>query len=99
MSNLYNKYSFLFKPAFFIFCLLAGSWIVLRIEKLSPSDFGRYRSLFEREEKIIPREPGKTKLKKLVLDYKNGLIDSVMFETQMEEFFKYYSKSTRQENK
>lgn len=89
---MYNKYSFLFKPVFFIFCLLSGSWMVLKIEKLSPSDFGRHKSLFEKEENLLPGEPPETELKKLVFDYKNGLMDSVLFEMKLEEFFRRQKK-------
>lgn len=92
MGNTYDKYSFLFKPVFFIFCLLSGSWIVLKIEKLSPSDFGRYKSLFEKEDSILPDQQQKPRLKKLINDYKTGSVDSAMFETKLEEFFRHKKK-------
>lgn len=35
-----KNYSFLLKPLFFIACLLFSTWLVIKIEKISPSDFG-----------------------------------------------------------
>lgn len=84
--------AFLFKPVFFIFSLLCASWLVLKIEQLSPSDFGKYRSLFEsspapRQGKELP-DSKKKQLKKLVIDYKSGLLDSTLFDRKMDELFK-----------
>lgn len=42
-----KKYNFLFKPLFFIFSLVFATWLVLFIEKISPSDFGKYGHLFD----------------------------------------------------
>lgn len=58
-----KKYKFLFKPLFFIFSLLFASWMVLTIEKIRPSDFGKYESLF------------KSKANAAVPVYKNSQID------------------------
>jgi len=43
-----KKYKFLLKPIFFIINLLFATWLILKIEKLNPSDFGKYRSIFEK---------------------------------------------------
>jgi hypothetical protein len=51
-----KKYNFLFKPLFFIFSLVFATWLVLYIEKISPSDFGRYEYLFNSEPKPLPKE-------------------------------------------
>jgi len=42
-----KKYKFLLKPLFFICSLIFSCWLVLVIEQLSPSDFGKYESLFK----------------------------------------------------
>jgi len=35
-----KNYSFLFKPAFYIFSLVFATWMVIKIDSISPSDFG-----------------------------------------------------------
>jgi len=80
------RYKFLFKPLFFIFNLLFASWLVLKIEKLSPSDFGKHRSLFEGKPKPLAVHHIDTcrhvrgYLLNLCSDYKNGQInDSTLY--------------------
>ena len=96
-----RKYKFLFKPLFFIFSLLFATWLVIKIEKISPSDFGRYRSLFEKEVKPVPVRhsncneakcisSGKVALKILCMQYKQGIVDSSSLDKQLEIFFKNY---------
>lgn len=109
-NNGKGGFAFLFKPLFFIFSLLLGSWLVLKIEKLIPSDFGKYKSLFEKEDSLPGstrqvnrteegkvrekdtssgiRESQKAELKKLIFEYKNGVVDSILFEMKLDEFFK-----------
>ncbi len=41
-----KKYNFLFKPLFFISSLCFATWLVLYIERISPSDLGKYESIF-----------------------------------------------------
>lgn len=43
------KYWFLFKPVFFIISLLSGTYLILYIEKLKPSDLGSYGNIFEKK--------------------------------------------------
>lgn len=95
-----KKYKFILKPLFFIFSLLFTSWMVLKIEQLSPSDFGKYRSLFKtvsdtavvHPKKEIRLSVKKTKLfqkqylKTLCIDYKTGVIDSEKLDRQLELF-------------
>jgi hypothetical protein len=83
-----KKYTFLVKPVFFIFNLLFATWLVLKIEKLSPSDFGRYKSMFEHTEARPDKVPQYDKyyLKTLVEDYRSGKMDSTMFDLQLEKF-------------
>jgi hypothetical protein len=83
-----KKYKFLVKPVFFIFNLLFATWLVLKIEKLSPSDFGRYERLFEPAELRPDNIPlyDKYYLKKLAEDYRSGKIDSAMFDLQLDLF-------------
>jgi len=80
-----EKYKFLLKPAFFIFNLLFSTWLVFQIEKISPSDFGKYKSIFENPPKPIPVQK-KQELKKLCADYKAGLLDSAGLEQRLDKF-------------
>ncbi|HXB40645.1 MAG TPA: hypothetical protein VNZ49_08890 [Bacteroidia bacterium] len=82
-----KKYKFLFKPVFFILNLLFATWLVFRIEKITPSDFGRYRSLFEDQQPVIQHHTFNKKfLRKLCLDYKTGTLDSIKLEQELDEF-------------
>jgi hypothetical protein len=80
-----KKYKFLFKPVFFIFNLFFATWLVVQIEKVKPSDFGKYRHLFELPEKSSLKALQKQNLKKLCSDYKAGKLDSTQFEVQLEK--------------
>jgi hypothetical protein len=98
-----KKYTFLIKPTFFIFNLLFATWLVLKIEKLSPSDFGRYKSMFEHTEARPEKVPQYDKyyLKTLVEDYRSGKLDSAMFDLQLEKFIdaSVNKKSTAEKSK
>jgi hypothetical protein len=98
-----KKYNFLFKPIFFIASLVFATWLVLFIEKISPSDFGKYEYLFNSAPKPLPKETkiqdlltyGKQRqaiLKKICADYKAGLIDSTQLDQQLEKFLKSSEK-------
>lgn len=52
-----NKYSFLLKPLFFIFSLVFATWLTLFIERLQPSDFGKYEYIFSSEPKPVTKAP------------------------------------------
>jgi hypothetical protein len=93
-----KKYKFLFKPLFFIFSLLFASWMVLAIEKIRPSDFGKYKSLFEsntnKQSKVktanlyIKKKVNtftKRHIMKFCFDYKAGEIDSTQLDQQLEQ--------------
>jgi hypothetical protein len=82
-----KQYAFLFKPIFFIVNLVFATWLVLAIEQLEPSDFGQYKSFFEspaRPKKVFPEDKGK--LKKLAMDYKQGKIDEITLDKELEAF-------------
>lgn len=65
------------RPLFFIFNLIFATWIVFQIEAVSPSDFGKYRSLFEGPPAFTPEKMGEKQfLKKVCSDYKKGKLDS-----------------------
>ncbi len=81
-----KKYSFLLKPIFFIFNILFATWLTFKIEKITPTDFGRYRSLFEDEKPAVHFIDKKTYLKKICSDYKNNLIDSAALDLQLQLF-------------
>jgi hypothetical protein len=91
-----KNYNFLFKPFFFICSLLFATWLVFYIESISPSDLGRYESLFNNKQKSLSKEQkaqssityNKQCLKKICGDYKAGLIDSTTLDQQLEKFLK-----------
>jgi len=98
-----KKYKFLFKPLFFICSLIFSCWLVLIIEQISPSDFGKYESLFKtkthattaivKESAFIKKEEHQNKynkncIKKICLDYKAGLIDSTKLDEELEIILK-----------
>jgi hypothetical protein len=80
--------------------------MVLKIEQLRPSDFGKYRSLFKTAsdttgiypKKEIRSAVKKTKLfhkqylKNLCIDYKTGAIDSERLDHQLELFLDDFEK-------
>ena len=83
---------FIFKPLLFIFNLIFATWLVLEIEKLSPTDFGKYKSLFETPEPLSPEKLGdKVYLKRLCTEYKAGKLDS----TEVEELINRYLTSSK----
>jgi hypothetical protein len=81
-----KKYTFLVKPLFFIFSLLFATWLVLIIEKISPSDFGRHKSLFEGTPKPIVPIKNKQYLKNLFFKYNYGIIDSNELNNKLDFF-------------
>lgn len=83
-----KKYTFLFKPLFFILSLLFASWLVLRIEKLRPSDFGKERYFFEDEPVPTVAKYDEQYLKNLFLEYKFGIINSRQLDERLEFFLK-----------
>jgi hypothetical protein len=80
-----KKYKFLIKPLFFIFNLLFATWLVIKIEQLSPSDFGKFRSLFEKPEPVLKNVPvyDKYYILKLSEDYKKGILSKKLFEQEL----------------
>ena len=89
-----KEYKFLLKPTFFIFNLLFATWIVLKIEKISPSDMGKYESLFKKETQAVPPvvDNSKQQLKTLIINYKTGVIDSLTFENKLDGVLKSIRK-------
>jgi hypothetical protein len=94
-----KRYRFLFKPLFFIFSLLFACWMVLAIEKVRPSDFGKYSSLFEtnttpiiKGRELFKREKDnllkKNMILKLCSDYKIGKITTIQLNQRLEQILK-----------
>ncbi|MCE3225901.1 MAG: hypothetical protein K0S32_452 [Bacteroidetes bacterium] len=82
-----NKYSFLFKPVFFVFNLIFATWLVLAIEKIQPSDFGKYKSIFDKAPKPkTVTTNDKDYLKALFIKYKTGQLDSLNLEKELDKF-------------
>lgn len=82
-----KHYKFLAKPIFFIFNLVFATWLVLKIEKIKPSDFGEHKSIFSTAPKprIITRSD-KMVLKTLFLEFKYGLIDTAQLDKKLDQF-------------
>jgi hypothetical protein len=77
-----KEYKFLFKPLFYIFSLLLSSWMVLYINETNlPQQHGQIP--VASEEHLLG---DKNVLKKLISDYKNGHIDSVALDNQLDFF-------------
>jgi hypothetical protein len=91
-----KEYKFLLKPAFFIFNLLFASWLVLKIEKIKPSDLEKANSLFNNE---LKKSTGiiynKEFLKTLFHNYKAGKIDSITFDKELENFMQNMQPSLK----
>ena len=79
-----KNYSFLIKPAFFLFNLVFATWLVFKIEEISPSDFGKYKSLFEDPPGSIGYK--KKNLKRIIVDFKAGKLDSLQLERKIEKY-------------
>jgi hypothetical protein len=82
-----EKYGFLYKPVFFVVSLVFATWLVLRIEKLEPSDFGRYKEIFEsgpKKRRVSVKDlPW---LRDIARDYKSGKLDSVGLDSTLKNF-------------
>jgi hypothetical protein len=79
-----KKYTFLFKPIFFIFNLVFATWLVLKIEQIQPSDFGKYKSVFDTPTRQDRNKTKKEKLQKLLADYKSKKIDLAFLEQELQ---------------
>jgi hypothetical protein len=90
-----KEYKFLLKPAFFIFNLFFATWLVLKIEQVKPSDFGKYER-FLTPHQVVPAPAGNEKLllKTLLNSYKNGQLDSIHAEMKIEEILKTIKGNT-----
>jgi hypothetical protein len=82
-----KQYKFIFKPVFFIFNLIFATWLVLKIEKIKPSDFGEHKSIFSGAPKprVIQRSD-KMVLKTLFYEFKYGLIDTAQLNKKLDRF-------------
>lgn len=77
-----SHYNFLFKPIFFIISLLVGTYIVLWVEKVKPSDLGPCKNIFERSASLVNKRKlseqellvKKMNLKKTEEDFKRSRI-------------------------
>lgn len=82
-----GRFKFLAKPLFYIFSLLFSCWMVLQIERISPSDFGKYKSWFQQKptDQKHTAFPTNTALRDAYLQYKSGKTDSATFFRFIEE--------------
>jgi hypothetical protein len=87
-----KRYKFLIKPLFYIFSLTASSYLVIVIEKVSPSDFGKHQSIFVSSPnpaltgKLAKSDYTKEYLKNICFDYKYGIIDSSTLDARLSTF-------------
>lgn len=87
-----KEYKFLFKPVFYIFSLLFATWLVIKIEKISPSDFGDAKTdLIHKPNHLEIFQDNKKYLKNLFNVYKAGAIDS----TTLNEKLTFFLESTQ----
>jgi hypothetical protein len=88
-------YKFLLKPIFFIFNLLFACWLVLKIEKISPSDFGKRKFLFESAPKpnVVNYKDScihtNNYIKGLCSGYKSGKISGSQLYIELEKFLNH----------
>ena len=93
-----KNYTFIFKPLFFVFSLVFSTWMVLAIEKISPSDFGEYKTLFESQPSPMTKFSTHY-IQQLFLEHKNGIIDSVQLQHKLETFLGAIHKISSVNNK
>jgi len=84
MSTL-RKYKFLIKPVFFIFNLLFSTWLVFQIEKVRPSDFGKYRYWLEIPDRTPIDIARKRDIKKLCDEYKASHLASIQLQNKIDK--------------
>ena len=96
-----KKYTFLIRPLVFICSLVFATWLVFKIERLRPSDFGRYRAFLE-DPSLLKNKAGapwgkitdpvllnerKEYLKRLFSAHYEGKISDAELEKELNEFF------------
>lgn len=86
-----KNYTFVLKPLFFVCSLIFSTWMVLAIEKVSPSDFGEYKTLFEPQTTPMVKF-SKHYIKQLFLEHENGTIDSIQLEHKLDYFLSAIEK-------
>jgi hypothetical protein len=85
-----KKYKFLLKPLFFIFNLLFATFLVLTIEKIQPSDFGKHKRFFGSTSAVPGQEKRKLEIEKMCNDYKAGVIDSIQLDKRLDHCLNAY---------
>jgi hypothetical protein len=72
-----RKFRFIIKPVFYILSLVFATWLVITIEKVSPSDFNSSKDKTN-EKMVVPPEIQQDKifLENLCKAYRAGTIDS-----------------------
>ena|ERR1041385_30146 len=94
-----TEYKFLLKPLFFIFNLIFATWLVLKIEQVQPSDFGRYRSIFESKAQLNPEKLQQKKyLENIFSQYKHGALDSLQVAAKLEKYLLTPSIASQKQN-
>jgi len=82
-----NNYKFLRKPFFFLFNLLFATWLVLKIEQIKPTDFGRNRNFFEpAPQPRIVTIKDRAFLLQMANDYAKDKLDSAALRLKIEAY-------------
>jgi hypothetical protein len=88
-----RKYNFIWKPLYFIFSLLFATWLVWKIEQISPSDFGVHQAPVMRRAGDPKEILGhKQYLMDVCFAYKTGIIDSVKLDRKLTIFLNKYGR-------
>lgn len=85
-----KNYTFILKPTLFIFNLIFATWLVFKIEQISPSDFGKYNSLFQDPPGSLSYR--KKNLTKIIVDFKKGALDSIQLDHKIEKYLESNGK-------
>jgi hypothetical protein len=98
MKQNMKQYIFLLKPLFFIFNIVFATWLVLKIEKIKPSDFGEHKSIFENAPKPrVLTKSDKHRLKTLAYEFKYGIIDSAGLNKKLDKLLEAPKEPTYEE--
>lgn len=92
-----NNYKFLRKPFFFLFNLLFATWLVLKIEQIKPTDFGRNTNFFEpAPQPRIVTIKDRAFLLQIANDYAEDRLDSTALRLKIEAYLTVPDKKEMQ---
>ena len=89
-----KKYNFLWNPIFYVFSILFAAWLVIEIEKISPSSFGIQKSPEIFDAGNSDHLSHKQYLKSLFVNYRAGLLDSAKLDEKLTLFLNTIENSS-----